>query len=213
MTDIYLHGTLAQEYGKAFRFEIAKPKDVLKAIDANKEGFIARILQLQREGFLYDIIVDKQRITSPQQLEIQTVQRIDIVPAIVGSGFIIGAVVSVGSWLFSGGFLANIIIAVGLAALQYLLTPKQDLGLPERQQLSAEANAMKASYVFSTHINTAQQGHPVPLGYGRLKVGSAVIQSSMKSLPTEKSLGDEFKKSYGNASWLEAGSLAQRTRS
>ena len=83
MTNIYLHGILAQEYGKVFKYHIAKPKDALKAIDANREGFIPRILQLQKEGFLYDIIVDKQKVVSAHQLEIGGVERIDIVPAIV----------------------------------------------------------------------------------------------------------------------------------
>ena len=35
----------------------------------------------------------------------------------------------------------------------------------------------------SSQINLAAQGSPLPIGYGRLKVGSSVIQSSLKSLP------------------------------
>ena len=201
MTNIYLHGILAQEYGKVFKYHIAKPKDALKAIDANREGFIPRILQLQQKGFLYDIIVDKQKVVSAHQLEIGGVERIDIVPAIVGSGFIGTAV----SWLFSGKVLANIVVAVGLAAVQYALTPKPDLGMPEQQRLSAEAAAQKSSYIFSTEINTAEQGTNVPLGYGRLKVGSAVIQSSMKSFPTIKRSSSELGKTHQNPTEWAAG--------
>ena len=201
MTKIYLHGILAQEYGKVFKYHIAKPKDALKAIDANREGFIPRILQLQQKGFLYDIIVDKQKVVSAHQLEIGGVERIDIVPAIVGSGFIGTAV----SWLFSGKVLANIVVAVGLAAVQYALTPKPDLGMPEQQRLSAEAAAQKSSYIFSTEINTAEQGTNVPLGYGRLKVGSAVIQSSMKSFPTIKRSSSELGKTHQNPTEWAAG--------
>ena len=201
MTKIYLHGILAQEYGKVFKYHIAKPKDALKAIDANREGFIPRILQLQQKGFLYDIIVDKQKVVSAHQLEIGGVERIDIVPAIVGSGFIGTAV----SWLFSGKVLANIVVAVGLAAVQYALTPKPDLGIPEQQRLSAEAAAQKSSYIFSTEINTAEQGTNVPLGYGRLKVGSAVIQSSMKSFPTIKRSSSELGKTHKNPTEWAAG--------
>ena len=32
-------------------------------------------------------------------------------------------------------------------------------------------------------INTASQGTPVPIGYGRLKIGSKVIQATVKSFP------------------------------
>ena len=176
MTSIYLHGILAQEYGKEFSLSVNKPKDALNAIDANREGFIARILELQREGFAYDLILDKQRVTEVHELDIKNVKRIDVVPAIMGSGFIGAAV----GWLFGGTLLANIVLAVALAAIQYALTPKPDLGMPDTQ------NSMKSSYIFSTNLNTAQQGTPVPLGYGRLRVGSAVIQTSIKSFPTIK---------------------------
>ena len=182
MTSIHLHGILAQEYGKEFSLSVSKPKDALKAIDANREGFIARILELQREGFAYDLILDKQRVTEVHELEIDNVERIDVVPAIMGSGFIGAAV----GWLFGGTLLANIVLAVALAAIQYALTPKPDLGMPDAQNLSAEASAMNSSYIFSTNLNTATQGSPVPLGYGRLRVGSAVIQTSIKSFPTIK---------------------------
>jgi predicted phage tail protein len=182
MTSIHLHGILAQEYGGKFNFSVSKPKDALKAIDANREGFIARIMELQREGFVYDLILDKRRVTNVHELDINNVGRIDIVPAIMGSGFIGAAL----GWVFGGSLLANIVLAVGLAALQYALTPKPDLGMPDAQNLSAEASAMKSSYIFSTNLNTAQQGTPVPLGYGRLRVGSAVIQTSIKSFPTIK---------------------------
>ena len=35
------------------------------------------------------------------------------------------------------------------------------------------------SYVFNGAVNTTAQGHPVPVGYGRLIVGSAVISAGI----------------------------------
>jgi hypothetical protein len=35
----------------------------------------------------------------------------------------------------------------------------------------------------NSQINLTSQGSPLPIGYGRLKVGSSVIQSSVKSIP------------------------------
>ena len=37
--------------------------------------------------------------------------------------------------------------------------------------------------MFGSPLNTASQGTPVPVGYGRLKVGSKVVQASVKSFP------------------------------
>ena len=37
----------------------------------------------------------------------------------------------------------------------------------------------KPSYSFNGAVNTTAQGHPVPVGYGRLVVGSAVISAGI----------------------------------
>ena len=55
-----------------------------------------------------------------------------------------------------------------------------------RHQGAAEAAAQKESYVFSGNINLSRQGTPLPLGYGRLKVGSSVVQASIRSFPLIK---------------------------
>jgi hypothetical protein len=47
-------------------------------------------------------------------------------------------------------------------------------------------------FAFSNRENVLEQGNPVPLVYGRLRIGSFVIQSSLKSFPLSLSLTDEF---------------------
>ena len=63
MTLIKIHGILAREYGSSFKFELPNPKNVLEAIDCNKQGFIKRLIELQKQGFCYDIIINKKRVT------------------------------------------------------------------------------------------------------------------------------------------------------
>ena len=190
MTDVFIHGILAKEYQAHFKFNLKSSTDVLKAIDCNREGFMARIFQLQKEGFYYDVIIDKKRIKNAEDFKVLSkASRIDLVPVIIGSGPI-GAVIStIGGILFPGaaaGLAANVFAAVALAGISYLLTPKPDLGLPAQQEISAEAAAQKESYVFSGNINLTRQGTPLPLGYGRLKVGSSVVQASVRSFPLIK---------------------------
>jgi hypothetical protein len=60
-----------------------------------------------------------------------------------------------------------------------LLAPKPDAG----PQISATTKALSESFAFSNKANVAAQGVPVPVGYGRLKVGSQTIQVSVKSYP------------------------------
>ena len=175
MTQVYIHGILAREYGDNFKLSLPNPKNVLEAIDCNRKGFISRIIELHKEGLCYDIIIDKKRISSGEEMEgFNNPNTIDLVPAITGAGFL----APVFAFLGSGTLLANLATAVIFAAISYALTPK-----PEFESLEIEADASKSSLIFSNTVNVASQGSPVPIGYGRLKVGSQVIQATIKSVP------------------------------
>ena len=188
MTNIILHGILAKEFGESFRMKINKAANAVKAIDVNRRTFNKRIFQLSREGLNYTMIVDGKKITELEELNIQKEpQQIHLVPLIVGSGgailvaAIIGGGATAGTLVGGAAFAAAVINAVVLTAvsigLQMLLAPKPDAGPP----ISASTKALAESFNFSNKANTASQGVPVPVGYGRLKVGSQLIQMSIKS--------------------------------
>tara|TARA_R110002167_G_scaffold127194_5_gene308626 strand:- start:2175 stop:2774 length:600 start_codon:yes stop_codon:yes gene_type:complete len=175
MTIVNIHGILAREYGSSFILNLPNPKDVLEAIDCNRLGFLQRLVELQREGFCYDLIIDKKRITNGPDMEnISDPATIDLVPAISGSG----PLAPIFMFLGSGTLLAYLANAVIFAAISYALTPK-----PENEALEIESNSSKGSLIFSNTANLANQGSPVPIGYGRLQVGSQVIQATIKSFP------------------------------
>lgn len=184
MTIIRLHGILAKEYGQNFCLNVGNPKNLLHAIDANRDGFISRIIQLQKEGCVYEIIINKKRLNNQKEPQnYDSSQIIDLVPAITGSGPAIFLP------LFGGNaLLAHIASAVFFAAVSYALTPT-----PEVQQIEATAQASKTSMVFSNTVNTASQGAPLPIGYGRLKVGSQVIQATIKSYPQHQPVDEALK--------------------
>ena len=181
MTVINIHGILAREYGNSFVLSLPNPKDVLEAIDCNKQGFLQRLVELQREGLCYDIIINKTRITNgPDMDHMSNPDTIDIVPAISGSGPfmapIIGSIFGLtGGTLTFAAALANSVL---FSAISYALTPK-----PENEALEIVAGGSKSSMIFSNTANLASQGSPVPIGYGRLIVGSQVIQATIKSYP------------------------------
>jgi predicted phage tail protein len=177
MTVINIHGILAREYGNSFVLSLPNPKDILEAIDCNRQGFLQRLVELQREGLCYDIIINKTRITNgPDMDHMSNPATIDLVPAISGSGQ--AAILAIG---FTGGtasFLGAVLNSVLFAAISYALTPK-----PENEALEIIAGGSKSSMIFSNTANLASQGSPVPIGYGRLIVGSQVIQATIKSYP------------------------------
>ena len=175
MTIVNIHGILAREFGNSFILSLPNPKDVLEAIDCNKQGFLQRLVELQREGLCYDIIIDKTRITNgPDMDHMLNPTTIDLVPAITGAGPFAPAI----AFLASGTFLANMANFAIMSAISYALAPK-----PENEALEIQAGGSKSSLIFSNTANLASQGTPVPIGYGRLMVGSQVIQATVKSYP------------------------------
>lgn len=180
MTQVRLHGILAKEFGEFFSFKLGKAKDVIRAIDANKKNFIKRINDLAKEGFNYTLIVDGKKVSDFSEIEIKKEHKsIEIVPMIVGSGPFIALVVPLLAPALGGGIMGNLILGVISIGLQMLLAPKPDAGPP----ISATTKAFDESFKFSNKANVAAQGTPVPVGYGRLKVGSQVVQFSIKSFP------------------------------
>ena len=166
MTTIRLHGILAQEYGKVFKMDISKPRDVIRAIDANRDGFRKTVMDLQKEGFSYEILVNKKRLNKESFLNSKKAQEIDLVPFIVGSGTGLELIVA-------------LVISLASAVIQFAL---MDPGTIDGGQ-STVGSDNKSMMFSSSQINLTAQGSPLPIGYGRLKVGSSVIQASLKSLP------------------------------
>ena len=108
-----------------------------------------------------------------------------MVPLIIGAGgvalvtAITGATGAlVGGAAFAATAINAVIIGVVTMGVQMMLAPK-----PEMQRPESVVNSAKQSFLFSSKANIAEQGLPVPVGYGRLRVGSSVIQSTIKSYP------------------------------
>jgi len=199
MTQVRLHGILAREFGHTFPLNVGNSRDVLHALDANNNGFISRIVSLQKEGCLYEIIIDKKRISHAEELQNRhNPETIDLVPAIAGSGIVALGSAIIG-FLGSGTLLASIAKAVLFAAISYALTPK-----PEVEQLEITADSSKESLIFSNTVNTASQGVPLPIGYGRLKVGSQVVQATVKSFPQSQKTRDALRPQGEQANTLAA---------
>lgn len=64
-------------------------------------------------------------------------------------------------------------MSLAMAGITEMLTPK---GLSARDRPKNGA-----SYTFNGPVNTTAQGNPVPLGYGRMIIGSAVISAGIYS--------------------------------
>lgn len=212
MKEIFLHGILAKEFGSEFKIQIPKPKDCIKALDANLNNFINRINDLASQGFHYTIIVDNKKIQDIKELEIQNnFIRIDLVPLIVGSGAVVGGIILTGVASLGGAsaaaamtaFLATGVGSMVATLVGGLVLTAVTLGLQMLMQdknkntidaAKSTTSAIKESFDFSNKANVANQGSSIPIGYGRLKVGSQVIQYTVKAFQSQISFEDIAKK-------------------
>jgi predicted phage tail protein len=153
MVEVYLHGIFEEKFRSKYNFELESIADVLKAIDAVESNFMS-FLARNHDQMEFSILVDG-KVLSLEDANRKDMKRIDILPAAKGGlfWFIVGLVVSIG-------------ISVIMAA--------NSVQAPTMDNASTQS-AKTSSYSFRGETNVESQGKPVPLGYGRLRVGSNVI--------------------------------------
>lgn len=176
MTEIHLHGILGKKYGRLHKFAIKEPKDVVRALEANYENFSKELKELLKKNIVYTIVADDQWVQGSSFLK-SKIKKIDLVPTIVGGGGII---------------LTVIVLAISIASAVYSYVQAGKQQYPQIPGAEMTSSASSKSLSFSNRENITEQGNPVPLVYGRLKVGSFVIQSAVKSFPLTLTLTDEF---------------------
>jgi predicted phage tail protein len=178
MTEVHLHGILAKKYGKVHRIALKKPRDVLFAMEANYDDFLKDLKDLMRKNIFYTFVINGKMLDKPEAGSLnKKIQKLDLVPVLSGGGI-------------DPVTIALVVISVASAVYSYVQAGKVEY--PKLPGASATTSANSRSLAFSNRENITEQGNPVPLVYGRLKVGSAVIQSSIKSFPLSISLSQEF---------------------
>lgn len=186
LREVRLYGHLGMRFGRVHRFDVASPAEAVAALRANFAGFEAHVLAHNEPG--YRVLVGQRGLRREQlALPAGGGEPIRIVPVIAGAKrggigqIILGAVLIVASfvvfavggpvWLSKGLFQAG--VASILGGVVQLLTP-QPPGPRERPE-------NQPSYFFDGAVNTTAQGQPVPVLFGRLVVGSAVISSGINA--------------------------------
>lgn len=190
MTTIKLSGPLIRLFGREHQRVISTPREVFRALSVTLPGFEKYMNTSKARGQTFAIFVDKKNITE-DDLDFPSCGRtIRIVPVIMGSKragvlqTILGAVLVVvgvlGSTIgqaWGGGIWGPAAWKIGAAMMvggvAQMLSP-QPSGLASKQ--SADN---RASYAFGGVTNTAAQGYPVPLLYGRRRIGGAIISAGI----------------------------------
>ncbi|MFU0874217.1 tail assembly protein [Kluyvera cryocrescens] len=182
---IELFGILRKNFGKEHLRIVSSTSEAIRALCHTLKGFEQFLNTSKARGLTFAIYKGAKNIGLDDLGFPITETVIRIVPVIIGSKkagllqTILGAVlVAVSIWMPGLSIAAsNIMFAAGasmtLGGIVQMLSP-QPGGLASKQDADNQA-----SYAFGGVTNTAAQGNPVPLGYGRRRIGGAIVSAGI----------------------------------
>ena len=209
MKVVKVYGALRKKLGQCrFEFHADTPAQALKALCVNFPGLDRWFVDCEGEGMYFRVTVGREKITNaaPEGLVLPWSERevFSITPVVTGAGRGLGSVlagiglialsfVTFGAGAFAGAGSATglavfggtgaawgstTLFAIGaslvLGGVAQMLSPQPELGFNTGKEA-----ARLESFTFSGIVNTSKQGLPVPIAYGRVFTGSAVISSGL----------------------------------
>lgn len=193
MTPVILLGELGRKYGRRFKLDVRTPAEAVRALAANFPDFEKTVLA-HKAGFR--VLIGREECGESELLNPAGRQSITIVPMVAGAGglgkIILGAALITASFYIPGSMAAidaALMTGVSVTTMAtFAFTTGVSLALQGTAEMLApnpvsngpqERPENQPSYVFNGPVNTTAQGHPVPVGYGRLRIGSAVISAGI----------------------------------
>jgi predicted phage tail protein len=184
---IRLYGKLGTRFGRVHRLAVLSPAEAVRALRVLLPGFERELMTSKDRGISYAFLAGKRHLKSDQLHQPVGDDDIRIAPVIQGAksggvfsailGAVVIAVSAVGSYFAPGNPLSAYGYQFGaaliLGGVAQMLSPQQK-GLATK-----DSPDNGASYNFNGPVNTTAQGNPVPVLYGRMIVGSAVISAGI----------------------------------
>ncbi len=180
LTTIKLSGSLAKKFGREHKrfLDTGTTTEAFSALKNTLQGFELFIKEQAKLGLRYAIFRNG-RNTGQDEFDLSGTREIRIVPVITGSKragilqTIIGAVLIVASFIPGLQMLMAPGVAMVAGGVVQMLSP-QAKGLKGRE---AAENA--PSYAFGGAVNTTAAGNPVGIGYGKRRIGGAIISAGI----------------------------------
>jgi predicted phage tail protein len=187
MKVVKVYGALRRRLGGRCRFEFHAdtPAQAIKALCVNFPGLERWLIDREGEGLGFRVTIGREKVTNHNagDLTLPWSERdvFSITPVIAGAGDGAGQILA-GIGLialsffvpFASAVLFNLGTAMVITGIAQLISPQPDLGFNNGKEA-----ARLESFTFSGIVNTSKQGLPVPIAYGRVFAGSAVISSGL----------------------------------
>jgi len=182
MQIVLLSGSLARLFGRKHRLTTSGGfRDIIGYFKSQFPGFEKHMMESSSKGLRYAIFNGKENI-GEEDLEKPTGRDvIRIVPVLSGSKrtgllqTIVGVVLIVAGAFFQQPWAVQLGVGLAIGGAVQMLSP-QAKGLGTQ-----DSPNNRPSYSFNGAVNTSVQGGCVPLLYGRMIVGSAVISAGIYS--------------------------------
>ena len=191
MVKIELGGVLGKTFGKTHQRLIRTTSEAVRALCCTITGFEQFLNTSKSRGLTFAVFRGKKNIGEDDLGFPVTGDVIRIMPVVIGSKrgglfqTIFGAVLVAAAVFMSGGigaafaaggmtgFMATTGAAMMLGGIIQMLSPQPN-GIAMKDQ-----GENKPSYAFGAPTNTVSQGYPVPIGYGKRRIGGAVISAGI----------------------------------
>jgi predicted phage tail protein len=158
MVNVKLHGIFESLVKTQWSLNVKTVSEAFEAIEANS-GKLIKTLGILEEYISHFLIYVDGKIMPPEYLGspiLNKNSKIEVVPLILGSDFGITLLIS----------LIIMAIATGIQIMiTKLLSPKTPKDIKNNSKL------------FSGYENVSKRNVSIPIGYGRLKVGSVVVSN------------------------------------
>lgn len=186
MTRIELGGALGKLFGKTHKLSIKTTSEAIRALCCTIKDFERYLNNSKARGLTYAIFRGEKNLGEDDLGFPVTGDVIRIVPIIIGSKQAGVFQTILGAALIAVAFVASFTPFAAASPFLYAMGASMALG-GVIQMLSPQAGGLaskqdadnKASYAFGGVTNTTAQGNPVPLLYGRRRIGGAIISAGI----------------------------------
>lgn len=184
MVNVRFYGSLKQ-FGTKFRLDCKTPAEVVQALTSQipkLRQFIQQGLFTVRVGREY---LDNRYLEQGLNQHLKDDSTVHFTPVLKGSKkaglfqTIVGAVMVVVGAVFQQYYLVGAGIAMVAGGVAQMLTKMPSMSTGKDAE-------RKQSTSFSNLSNMAAQGRPMPLAYGRIRVGSLIISQGVETMDIEQ---------------------------
>lgn len=204
---VHLHGALGDRFGSQFRLDVSTAPEAVRALSVQLQGFREFVADHSFRVVRGDLAIGFELGEDDLSFRLGRAD-LHIVPVLAGSGrngvgkIILGAVIIAAAFYFAPavvgalgptqglgtaaftvagsavtyGNIAMVGAAIALGGISQALSPQPKVG----DYSGRESPDERPSFLFNGAVNTSEQGGPVPLIYGRFRVGSQVVSAGLE---------------------------------